>query len=217
MEMTGSGKEGDSTKLYVAVLHPDDYVLAASEVPADAVGDGDRAVAAAGAADRDRQVALALGDVGGYEELQQRQQAPIELARLGSLLDVVADLLVHPGHRSQLVVVVGVGEEADVEGEVGVPRRAVLETEGEQGEGELPASLLPQQLFGDLAPQFAPGEVAGVDHLVGPLAQRRQDLALGPDPLDDSAFRRQRMAAARLLVAIEQGLLVGLEEENHRP
>ena len=66
------------------MLDPDDDVLAGGEVAADAVGDGDRAVAAAGAADGDRQVALALGDVGGDEELQQRQQAAVELARLGA-------------------------------------------------------------------------------------------------------------------------------------
>src|SRR5215218_9208999 len=115
MEMTGSGKKPDSTKLDVAVLDPDDHVVARRQVAPDAVGDGDRAVAAAGAADRDRQVALALGDVGGDEELEQRQQTAVELARLGPLLYVGADLLVHPGHRPQPLVVMGVGEEADVE------------------------------------------------------------------------------------------------------
>src|SRR5215207_6699810 len=127
MEMTGSDKKGDSTKLDVAVLDADYYVLPPGEVAADAVGDGDRAVAAAGAADGDRQVALALGDVGGDKELEQRQEPAVELARLGPLLDVLAHLGVHPGLRPQVVDVVRVGQEADVEGEVGVPRRPVLE------------------------------------------------------------------------------------------
>ena len=122
------------SRLDVAVLDPDDDVVAAGEVAADPVGDGDRAVAAAGAADRDRQVALALGDVGGDEELEQRQQAAVELAGLGPGLDVLADLLVQAGQRPQLVDVVRVGQEADVEGEVGVARRPVLEAEGEQGQ-----------------------------------------------------------------------------------
>src|SRR6476619_3996712 len=95
MEMTGSGKAGrfygrSAVELCVAVLHVDDYVVAPHELAADPVRDGDRAVAAAGAADRDRQVALALGDVGGDEELQQRQQTAVELARLRARLDIVA-------------------------------------------------------------------------------------------------------------------------------
>src|SRR5215207_7063664 len=217
MEMTGSDKKGDSTKLDVAVLDADYYVLPPGEVAADAVGDGDRAVAAAGAADGDRQVALALGDVGGDEELEQRQQPAVELTGLGSLLDVLAHLGVHAGFRAQVIDVVRVGQETDVEGEVGIAWRPVLEPEGQQGEGELAGLLLSQQLFGDLAAQLSPGQVAGLDHLVGALTQRRQQLALGPNPLDDPAFRSQRVAAAGLLVAVEQGLLVGLEEEDHRP
>ena len=60
---------------------PQGDVLAAGEMAGDAVGDGDRAVAPAGAADRDRQVRLALGDVGRKQEVEQRQQALVELAR----------------------------------------------------------------------------------------------------------------------------------------
>ncbi len=78
------------------------------------------------------------------------------------------------------------------------------------------ARSVPEQLLGDPAPQFGPGQVGGVDDDVGALAQRRQQLALGADAVDDPPFRRQRVAAAGLLVAVEQGLLVGLEEEQLR-
>jgi hypothetical protein len=111
---------------------------------------------------------------------------------------------------------VRIGQEAHVEGEVGVARRPVLEAEGEQGEGEFPGPLGAEQLLRDLPPQFAPGQVGGVDDDVGALAQRRQHRPLGPDPVDDPPFRRQRVAAAGLLVAVEQGRLVGLEEEQLR-
>ena len=80
----------------------------------------------------------------------------------------------------------------------------------------LPLSSLAEHLLGDPPPQLAAGQVAGVHHHVGALAQRRQQLALGPDPVDDPPFRRQRVAAAGLLVAVEQRLLVGLEEEHRR-
>src|ERR1700753_1430593 len=68
----GGGRGRQSADVNVAVVHSNHDVIALLEVAPDAVGDGDRAVAAAGAADRDRQVALALVDVGGNEELEQR-------------------------------------------------------------------------------------------------------------------------------------------------
>ena len=80
----------------------------------------------------------------------------------------------------------------------------------------MPLSCSPEHLLGDPPPQHAAGQVAGVHHHVGALAQRRQQLPLGADPVDDPPFRRQRVAAAGLLVAVDQGLLVGLEEEHRR-
>ena len=112
-------------------------------------------MAAAGAADRDREVALALRHVGGYEELEERHQAAVELAGLGLGLDVAADLLVEAGQGPQLVDVVRVGQEADVEGEVGVARRPVLEPEGLQRQGELALVLGAEQVLGDPPAQLA--------------------------------------------------------------
>src|SRR5829696_3551625 len=93
---------GESVDFGVAVLDANDDVVAALEVAADAVGDGYRAVAAAGAADRQRQVALSLCDVGGDEELEQRKQPPVELTGLGAGLDVFAHLQVMAGQGAQL-------------------------------------------------------------------------------------------------------------------
>ncbi len=192
------------------------HSVAAIERAPDAVGDGHRAVAAAGAADRDRQVALALCHVGRDEELEQRQQAAVELARLRPRLDVGAHLLVEAGLRAQLVDVMGIRQEAHVEGQVGVARRPVLEAEGEQGERQLAAVVAVEHLLGDPAAQLAAGRAAGVHHHVGAGAQRRQQLALGADPVDDPPLGGERVAATGLLVAVEQRLLVGLEEEQLR-
>ena len=85
----------DPRQLHVAVHDPRGDVVARGDVAGDAVGDGDRAVAAAGAADRDRQVGLALGDVGREQEVEQRQQAAVVLARQLARLDV----LDHGGSR----------------------------------------------------------------------------------------------------------------------
>ena len=68
-------------ELDVAVDDPRVDVVAHREVAGDALGDRDRPVASAGAADRDRQVGLALGDVRRQQEVEQRQQPRVELAR----------------------------------------------------------------------------------------------------------------------------------------
>src|SRR6188472_1676314 len=118
---------GSGVWLRVAVLYVDDHVVSPGQLALDPVRHGDRAVAAAGAADRDRQVTLALGDVGRHEELEQRQQTTVELARLGPGLDVLAHPFVEAGQRPQIIDVVRVGQKAHVEGEVGIARWPVLE------------------------------------------------------------------------------------------
>src|SRR3954451_6387501 len=145
---------GSRLQLDVAVHEPDLDVIPLAKRARDPVSDGDGPVPAAGAADGDRQVLLALGDVGGQQEVEQRHQAPVELAGLRTGLDVLADGLVETGQRPQIVDVVRIGQEADVEGEVGIERRTVLEAEGEDRERELVLAYIPSdQLESDPAPQ----------------------------------------------------------------
>src|SRR5512143_921751 len=128
---------GPRLEPHVAVDDLELDVVTADQLPGDPVRDGERAVPAARAADRDRQMLLALGDVGGQQEVEQRHQPAVELTRLRTGLDVLPDRLVEPGQRTQLVDVVRVRQEADVQGQVGVGGWPVLEAEGEDGEGEL--------------------------------------------------------------------------------
>ena len=57
----------------------------------EVLGDRDRAVAPAGAADRDHQVRLALGDVLRQQEVEQRVQALVELLQAPVAADVLDD------------------------------------------------------------------------------------------------------------------------------
>ena len=66
------------------------------------LGDRDRPVAAAGAADRDDQVRLALGDVLRQQVLEQRQHVVVELLQPAVAADVVDDPAVEPGQRPQV-------------------------------------------------------------------------------------------------------------------
>ena len=140
--------------------------------------------------------------------------AVVELLQAAVARDVVDDPRVEPGQRAQLGLPVRVGEEAHVERQVGVARRAVLVAERAERHGEPARRLLLQHLVGDLAPQRRRAQPRGVDQRVGQLADRRERLGLAADAVDHVALGRERVAPARLLVAREQRLVVGAEEDQ---
>src|SRR6476646_7353705 len=98
----------------VAVADLDERVLALAPAPGQVLGDGDGAMAPAGAADGDRQVRRALADVLRQQEVQQRFEVLVERAQLAVAADVVDDPLVVAGQRAQVGLVVRVGQEAHV-------------------------------------------------------------------------------------------------------
>src|SRR5215211_6218167 len=81
----------------VAVLDLDEVAAVVAEVRGEVLRDHDRAVASAGAADRDDEVRLALGDVLREEILQQRQHAVVELLEPPVAPDVLDDPPVEAG------------------------------------------------------------------------------------------------------------------------
>ena len=176
--------------------------------------DGHRAVAAAGAADADREVRLALGRVPREQEVEQREQALEVLARARRLEHEAADLLVHPGERAQAQVVVRIGQEAHVEQQVRVDGDAVLVAERHDGEDDVGAPRVVDQVLVEARLELVDRDVARVDDEVGALAQAGQALALLADAVDDAAAGRQRVPAARLLEATDQRLVGGLEEHE---
>src|SRR5918992_3593243 len=105
----------------VPVLDLDEVLVAVAERRGQVLGDGHRAVAAARAADGDHEVGLALGDVLRQQIIEQRHHVVVELLEAAVAADVVDDALVEAGERPQVGLVVRVREEADVEGQVGVP------------------------------------------------------------------------------------------------
>src|SRR5215217_3791461 len=204
----------DRQPVHVAVLNLHEVVGHVPEVGGEVLGDRDRAMAAAGAPDRDHQMRLALRDVLGQEVVEQRHDAVVELVQAPVTADVGHDTLVEPGQRPQVRLVVRVGQEADVEGQVGVARRAVLVAEGGERHRELAGLVGLEQLARDLAAQRRGAQPGGVDRLVGALPDRGEQRDLGADPVRHVALRRERMAAARLLVAVDQRLLVRLEVDH---
>src|SRR6185295_12447900 len=108
------------------------------------------------------------------------------------------------GQRAQLVDVVWIRQEAHIEGQVGVGGRTVLEAEGEDGQCELVLLRVPaNQLRCDATSQRAAGQRGRIDDDVRALPERREQLALLADPVDDAAAACQRMPPAGLLVAVK--------------
>jgi hypothetical protein len=105
------------------------------------------AVLAARAPDRDHEVRLALGLVARQEVVQQRLEVVVELLQVAVAPDVLDHPRVLAGQRLEVRDVVRVRQEPDVEGEVGVARRAVLVAEGLERHRELAVGLARQELL----------------------------------------------------------------------
>src|SRR5919107_2504920 len=164
--------------------------------PREVLGYHDGAVPPARTADANGEVRLALLLVSGQQVVEQRGEAGVELADAVGGLHVAHHVRVEAGLLPELRLVVRVREEADVEGQVGVPRRAVLEAEGHEGHRQLARAPVRQHLVRHDAAQASGGEVGGVDRDVGALLQRRQEPALSLDGCFHRAAVRERMAPA---------------------
>src|SRR5438105_15790968 len=81
----------------VAVRDRDLDALVAAVALREVLGDRDRPVAPARAADRDHEVRLALGDVLRQQEVEQREQALVQLAEAPVAGDVFDHALVQTG------------------------------------------------------------------------------------------------------------------------
>ena len=104
--------------------------MSASAAP-QPLGDHHRPVPAAGAADRDRQVALPFRDVVRQDEAQVLLQPVHELAGRRVALHELGDRPVAAGPPPQRRHEMRIRQAAHVEHEVGVDRHAVLEAEAE--------------------------------------------------------------------------------------
>ena len=129
--------------------------------------------------------------------------------------DEIGDLLVQTRQRAHLGIVEGVGQEADVDHEVGLHGHAVLEAEREDVNVH---ELLVGQLGERGLQAFAQGRrahTAGVDDHIGPVADAGQRHALALDRIGRGVpALGERMAAAVLAIAADQDLVRSLEEQH---
>src|SRR6201996_6897875 len=81
----------------VAMRDGDVEIVLVAVALGEVLGDRDRAVPPAGAADRDDEMRLALGDVLRQQEVEQRVQAHVEVVEPAVARDELDDRLVEPG------------------------------------------------------------------------------------------------------------------------
>src|SRR5215467_12347470 len=147
-----------------------------------------RAMAAPGAAQGHGEVRLALPLVEGEKEAQ-------EILDLGEERSAILE-----GHHELLhgrvasiqaleaVDEVRVGQEANVEDEIGVVGRAVLEAERHQRHGEGIRRALGAVALDEALLELVDGQPRGVDDAVRALAQIGERATLGPDALQHAAL-----------------------------
>ncbi len=141
-------------------------------------------------------------------------QLLVEGIELAVAVDEPDDPLVVAGQRAQLGLVVRVGQEADVEHQVRVAAGPYLKPKLSNVRPAARGVCAGSSSSASLRRSIAAVRPVGVDDHVRALAQWRQQRRARGDPVGDAARRRERVAAAGLLVAGEQRRLVGLEEQH---
>ena len=117
----------------MAALH----LVARRERAREALDEVDRAVPAAGAADRDGQVVAVVARVVGQPARDEVVDVAVHALDLGDGLEERHDRRVLAGQRRERRLVVRIRQAAHVEHEVGVERHAVLEAERLEQQREL--------------------------------------------------------------------------------
>src|SRR5687768_17265277 len=130
----------------IAVLHAHDDARHRCDAFTELACDGNRAVLAAGASDRDRGMPFVLALVTGEHRLERLRVGVDEVAGAGLVEHVLGDRGVFAAEVPQLGDPEGIRQEPCVGDEVGVGRQAVLEAEALQGDPEPGAPRLGERV-----------------------------------------------------------------------
>src|SRR5215210_1786989 len=176
------------------------------------LGYGDGAVPTAGAADAEGKVGFAFCRVSRDEEGEKSAGSIQELLAVFRAEHGLAHGVVVACERPEIRVVVGVGEEADVEERIDVEGGAVLEAEGDQADGHPVGERLRELL--EPQPGIKRGVSRGVNDEVGHLPDVREVLPLAADGIEYVAVACGGVGPAALLVAPEERGVVRVDEQD---
>ena len=191
-----------------------DLRVLGGEVLREPLDQVDRAMLAAGATDRDREIAAVRAGQLGNPVLEEADDVGEHLGDDRMALEVFDDRRIAAGERGEARLPVGIGQAAHVEHEVGVARHAVPVREGLEQDRHAAFAAAADALADELA-QLVHRGARGVDDQVGGVGDRLQQLALLAQRLRQAEpFAAQRMPPARLAIALEQRFLVGAQEQH---
>src|SRR5262245_16258926 len=182
----------------------------------EALHEGDRPMAPAGAAQGYGQVRFALALVQGEEEAEQVFDLGEQRAAVLERHHEFVHGRIAAVEALQTVHEMGIREKAHVEHEVGVVRRAVLEAEGHERDLERVPSPLGAVGLDEPLLELMHGQPGGVDDAIRALAQVAEGPSLGADAFEDAPLAGQGVTAPRLLIAPHQGLVRRFQEEHLR-
>src|SRR5580693_5338778 len=163
-------------KIAVRQLHPQP---GGAELRREPLRHVNGAMAAAGAADGDRQIGLAFLFVAREQRLQKPPQPGEKGRKVRIPLDMRGNSKMAPGQLPQFGDIMRVAEETHVEDQIGISRYAVAirercdekaKTTGRQGK------MAGQQPF-----QIGGAQVGGINHQISTVAQGRDHSAFEPD------------------------------------
>ena len=188
------------------------HLVARLERARQALGKIDRTVAAAGAADRDRQVVAVVARIVGQPARDEVVDVGVHALDFGNRLEEFDHRRIAAGQRAQRRLVMRIRQAADVEHEIGVERGAVLEAERFEQQRELRAVDRDEIL--DPGAQCGSRQVARVES-DAELARFGEQVPLVLDVLGQRALvAGEGMPAARLGEALHQRVGLGVEIEE---
>ena len=186
----------------------------AGELLGQAVDDVHRAVLAAGASDRHREVAAVARLVLRHAAAHEARDVGHQRRHVGVGLEETDDLGIAAGEVAQARLPVGVGERPRVEHEIGVTGDAAFETEGLEADRQPSGAALLDALVNDVT-QGMHAQARGVDQQVGDRGDRLEQCAFHGHRLAQADVAAAHgMLAARFREAPQQ-LVLGCDQEEH--
>ena len=176
-----------------------------------------RAMLAAGAAEAEAEVALALRPIGRQQELQEIDQPRVErrVGRIG--LDEGPHRRIAPVARAQRRIPVRVLQEPHVDHHVDAARHAALVGERLQRHREAAARPPPRRTAGAISARRSCGVIARVSISTSARARSGASSATSRSmPTSGRPVRAERVAAPGLAVALQQRGRVAVEIDQHR-
>ena len=169
---------------------------------------------AAGTSDRDHKLVFSFLDIIGDQEADHIRELFPELRSLREGEDILRYRAVVSCQRFKPVNVKRIGQEADIKDQVRIPGDPVFEPEGHDRDNEGIVVFTSDKDAVQFLSEFSHQKVGSIKDIIRLGLDMPQDLPFLPDPVFHAALRLAGMSPARLLVPLDQRLVVRVHKED---